>query len=102
MLTLKAISLRTSHPRDDSYTPSKVSIRAGTGVHDLQEVGAGANGNVVRSFPFRSLFCPHAQHVAWHDSQISMMIADRFEASANPHRSEVRNSPNRTGGSISP
>ncbi|OCF35563.1 anaphase-promoting complex subunit 10 [Kwoniella heveanensis BCC8398] len=27
-----------SHPRDDSYTPSKISIRAGTGVHDLQEV----------------------------------------------------------------
>ncbi|KAK8843330.1 hypothetical protein IAR55_006985 [Kwoniella newhampshirensis] len=35
---VSAIALHMSHPRDDSYTPSKVSIRAGTGVHDLQEV----------------------------------------------------------------
>ncbi|KAL1407603.1 hypothetical protein Q8F55_007036 [Vanrija albida] len=35
---ISSIGLLTSHPRDDSYTPSRVSIRAGTGVHDLQEV----------------------------------------------------------------
>ncbi|ORY24771.1 anaphase-promoting complex, subunit 10-domain-containing protein [Naematelia encephala] len=35
---ISAISLHTNHPRDDSYTPSKISIRAGTSVHDLQEV----------------------------------------------------------------
>ncbi|WVF65565.1 hypothetical protein IAT40_000294 [Kwoniella sp. CBS 6097] len=35
---ISAIALHMSHPRDDSYTPSKISIRAGTGVHDLQEV----------------------------------------------------------------
>jgi hypothetical protein len=32
------VALRTSHPRDDSYTPSKISIRAGSSIHDLQEV----------------------------------------------------------------
>jgi anaphase-promoting complex subunit 10 len=32
------VAIRTSHPRDDSYTPSKVSVRAGNSVHDLQEV----------------------------------------------------------------
>jgi anaphase-promoting complex subunit 10 len=32
------VAILTSHPRDDSYTPSKISIRAGTTVHDLQEV----------------------------------------------------------------
>nr|XP_019009812.1 anaphase-promoting complex subunit 10 [Kwoniella pini CBS 10737]OCF48593.1 anaphase-promoting complex subunit 10 [Kwoniella pini CBS 10737] len=35
---ISAISVHMSHPRDDSYTPSKLSIRAGTGLHDLQEV----------------------------------------------------------------
>ncbi|ORX39107.1 anaphase-promoting complex, subunit 10-domain-containing protein [Kockovaella imperatae] len=35
---ISAISLHTSHPRDDSYTPSKISIKAGTSIHDLQEV----------------------------------------------------------------
>ncbi|EIW66103.1 hypothetical protein TREMEDRAFT_70338 [Tremella mesenterica DSM 1558] len=35
---ISSIALHTSHPRDDSYTPSKLSIRAGTGLHDLQEV----------------------------------------------------------------
>ncbi|WVQ93230.1 hypothetical protein IAU59_000295 [Kwoniella sp. CBS 9459] len=35
---ISAIALHMSHPRDDSYTPSKISVRAGTGVHDLQEV----------------------------------------------------------------
>jgi len=34
----QAVAIRTSHPRDDSYTPSKVSVRAGNSVHDLQEV----------------------------------------------------------------
>jgi hypothetical protein len=38
MLMLQAVSLHTSHARDDSYTPSRISIRAGTGLHDLQEV----------------------------------------------------------------
>lgn len=37
-LIQQAVALRTSHPRDDSYTPSKISVRAGTSVHDLQEV----------------------------------------------------------------
>lgn len=37
---VSAIALHTSHPRDDSYTPSKISIRAGTNVHDLTEVRA--------------------------------------------------------------
>ncbi|WVR09080.1 hypothetical protein IAU60_006141 [Kwoniella sp. DSM 27419] len=35
---VSAIAVHMSHPRDDSYTPSKISVRAGTGVHDLQEV----------------------------------------------------------------
>ncbi|WVO15470.1 hypothetical protein L204_103128 [Cryptococcus depauperatus] len=35
---ISSIALHMSHPRDDSYTPSKIGIRAGTGVHDLQEV----------------------------------------------------------------
>ncbi|KAK4683908.1 anaphase-promoting complex subunit 10, partial [Tremellales sp. Uapishka_1] len=35
---ISSISLQTSHPRDDSYTPSKIAIKAGTGLHDLQEV----------------------------------------------------------------
>ncbi|GFZ47395.1 hypothetical protein JCM24511_05138 [Saitozyma sp. JCM 24511] len=35
---ISAVSLHTSHARDDSYTPSRISIRAGTGLHDLQEV----------------------------------------------------------------
>jgi hypothetical protein len=34
----QTVVLFMSHPRDDSYTPSKISIRAGTSVHDLQEV----------------------------------------------------------------
>ena len=34
----QAVSIRTSHPRDDSYTPSKISVRAGNSLHDLQEV----------------------------------------------------------------
>lgn len=36
---ISCIALLTSHPRDDSYTPSRISVKAGTGVHDLQEVG---------------------------------------------------------------
>lgn len=32
------ISIHLSHPKDDSYTPQKISIRAGTGRHDLTEV----------------------------------------------------------------
>jgi hypothetical protein len=39
---IQAISLFTSHPRDDSYTPSKISISAGTGIHDLHEVGSNS------------------------------------------------------------
>nr|XP_018259156.1 anaphase-promoting complex subunit 10 [Kwoniella dejecticola CBS 10117]OBR81314.1 anaphase-promoting complex subunit 10 [Kwoniella dejecticola CBS 10117] len=35
---ISAIAVHMSHARDDSYTPSRLSIRAGTGVHDLQEV----------------------------------------------------------------
>ncbi|WVQ90051.1 hypothetical protein IAS59_003828 [Cryptococcus gattii] len=35
---ISAIAVHMSHPRDDSYTPSKIGIRCGTGVHDLQEV----------------------------------------------------------------
>ncbi|BEI84873.1 hypothetical protein CcaverHIS002_0502740 [Cutaneotrichosporon cavernicola] len=35
---ISSIALLTSHRKDDSYTPSRLSIRAGTGVHDLQEV----------------------------------------------------------------
>ncbi|WWC91227.1 uncharacterized protein L201_006169 [Kwoniella dendrophila CBS 6074] len=35
---VSAVAVHMSHPRDDSYTPSKISIRAGTGLHDLQEV----------------------------------------------------------------
>ncbi|KAK1922594.1 anaphase-promoting complex, subunit 10/DOC domain-containing protein [Papiliotrema laurentii] len=35
---VSTVVLFMSHPRDDSYTPSKISIRAGTSVHDLQEV----------------------------------------------------------------
>lgn len=38
---IHSIAILTSHPRDDSYTPSRISIRAGTGVHDLQEVRLG-------------------------------------------------------------
>ncbi|KAL7421335.1 hypothetical protein Q5752_004220 [Cryptotrichosporon argae] len=37
-VSVSMICLLTSHQRDDSYTPSKISVRAGTGVHDLQEV----------------------------------------------------------------
>ncbi|KAL7417693.1 anaphase-promoting complex, subunit 10/DOC domain-containing protein [Mrakia frigida] len=32
------LSIYLSHPKDDSYTPQKLSIRAGTGRHDLTEV----------------------------------------------------------------
>ncbi|WVQ81231.1 hypothetical protein IAT38_003353 [Cryptococcus sp. DSM 104549] len=34
---ISSIALHMSHPRDDSYTPSRIGVRAGTGVHDLQE-----------------------------------------------------------------
>lgn len=40
-LTFQAVSILTSHPKDDSYTPSKISVRCGTSVHDLQEVRLG-------------------------------------------------------------
>ncbi|CED84300.1 Anaphase-promoting complex (APC), subunit 10 [Phaffia rhodozyma] len=32
------VSLHLSHPKDDSYTPQKVCIRAGTGFHDLTDI----------------------------------------------------------------
>ncbi|KAI9636740.1 anaphase-promoting complex, subunit 10-domain-containing protein [Dioszegia hungarica] len=38
---ISAVSILTSHPKDDSYTPSKISVRCGTSVHDLQEVRLG-------------------------------------------------------------
>lgn len=34
----QAIGFQTSIVRDDSYTPSRIAIMAGTGLHDLQEV----------------------------------------------------------------
>ena len=34
----KTVVLFMSHPRDDSYTPSKICIKAGTSTHDLQDV----------------------------------------------------------------
>jgi hypothetical protein len=35
----QSVHVNLSHPQDDSYTPSLISIQAGTGLHDLQEVG---------------------------------------------------------------
>jgi hypothetical protein len=35
---IQKLSIHLSHPKDDSYTPQKISIRAGTGRHDLTEV----------------------------------------------------------------
>ncbi len=37
-VSVKIISIHMDFARDESYTPSKVSIRSGTGHHDLQEV----------------------------------------------------------------
>ncbi|KAG5439539.1 hypothetical protein PCANB_002114 [Pneumocystis canis] len=34
----KLLSFYTQYRQDESYTPSKISVRAGTGFHDLQEV----------------------------------------------------------------
>lgn len=35
---VKKIQLKMVFSLDESYTPSKLSVRAGTGLHDLQEV----------------------------------------------------------------
>ncbi|RUP49478.1 anaphase-promoting complex, subunit 10-domain-containing protein, partial [Jimgerdemannia flammicorona] len=34
--TVKQVSIYTDYKQDESYTPSKISVRAGTGYHDLQ------------------------------------------------------------------
>ena len=38
MLLYQKISIYLSYPQDDSYTPSTLAIRAGTGPSDLQDV----------------------------------------------------------------
>ena len=37
-LLLEKISIHLNYPQDDSYTPSTLAIRAGTGPSDLQDV----------------------------------------------------------------
>lgn len=37
-MRLKELCIYTDYKLDDSYTPMKISIRVGTGFHDLQEV----------------------------------------------------------------
>ncbi|KAG5519798.1 hypothetical protein PMAC_000071 [Pneumocystis sp. 'macacae'] len=37
-VSIKLLSFYTQYRQDESYTPSKISVRAGTGFHDLQEV----------------------------------------------------------------
>ncbi|RUS20085.1 anaphase-promoting complex, subunit 10-domain-containing protein [Endogone sp. FLAS-F59071] len=36
--TVRQVSIYTDYKQDESYTPSKISVRAGTGYHDLQEI----------------------------------------------------------------
>lgn len=38
VLLYQKISIYLSYPQDDSYTPSTLAIRAGTGPSDLQDV----------------------------------------------------------------
>jgi len=37
-MRISEISIYTDYKLDESYTPAKISIRAGTGFHDLQEI----------------------------------------------------------------
>ena len=37
-MSIKEVAIYCNYKHDESYTPSKISIRAGTHFHDLQEV----------------------------------------------------------------
>jgi len=37
-MRIHAIDIYTDYKLDESYTPNRISIRAGTGLHDLQEL----------------------------------------------------------------
>ncbi|KZS99928.1 APC10-domain-containing protein [Laetiporus sulphureus 93-53] len=39
-VAIQKLSLYLSFPADDSYTPATIAVRAGTGLHDLQDVRA--------------------------------------------------------------
>ena len=45
----KSVHIQLDHPHDDSYTPSIISIQAGTGVHDLQEVRSDLERPIISS-----------------------------------------------------